>query len=56
MELIGELLLSNGHIKPEQLSRALKLQTLSGHRLGTALVQVGDLGLEDLGRCLGEQH
>ncbi len=54
--MIGELLLSNGHIKPEQLSRALKLQTLSGHRLGTALVQVGDLGLEDLGRCLGEQH
>ena len=56
MTMIGEILLERGHLQPEQLTRALRLQNLSGHRLGTTLVQNDALGLEDLARCLSEQH
>ncbi len=56
MTMIGEVLLEHGHIQLDQVARALKLQVLSGHRLGTTLVQDGALGLEALASCLAHQH
>ena len=40
---LGEQLVSEGLITPEQLADALSRQTSSGQRIGTALVNLGAL-------------
>lgn len=41
VQLLGELLLDQGHITKEQLDYALKMQRAAGLRLGEALIQLG---------------
>jgi len=55
--LVGEVLVSEGHISEEDLSRALEEQRTSGKRLGEILVESGAVSsgvlLDSLARCLG---
>lgn len=53
---LGTLLLRDGIINLTQLEQALRVQVLSGGRLGTNLVELGFLDLSTLGRCLAEVH
>jgi type II secretory ATPase GspE/PulE/Tfp pilus assembly ATPase PilB-like protein len=56
MRRLGELLLEKGLIKENQLEVALKVQTLTGERLGEVLVKLGFISSRDLAQCLAEQH
>lgn len=53
---IGEILLSRNQITGEQLQEGLSTQVVYGARLGTALVQLGHISLDDVGRGLSTQH
>jgi hypothetical protein len=53
---IGELLVTAGAITEQQLDEALRAQVMWGGRLGTNLVELGYLTLDDLSRALGRQH
>ncbi|MFZ5467809.1 MAG: hypothetical protein ACOZIN_00110 [Myxococcota bacterium] len=55
-ERLGELLVRKGLISPKQLEETLKAQMIYGARLGTNLVELGLLRLEDLGQLLAEQR
>lgn len=54
--LLGELLLSDGTLRADQLEEALAAQVIHGGRLGTNLVELGHLSEEQLARALGKQH
>jgi type II secretory ATPase GspE/PulE/Tfp pilus assembly ATPase PilB-like protein len=56
MRRLGELLLEKRLIKENQLEVALKVQTLTGERLGEVLVKLGFISSRDLAQCLAEQH
>ncbi len=56
MARIGELLLAEKVITPDQLQEALEAQVVHGGRLGTNLVELGFLKETDLARVLGRQH
>src|SRR5258706_11596539 len=56
MARLGELLTAARLIDPEQVERALRAQVVWGGRLGTNLVELGAIDLEELGRALGRQH
>ena len=51
---IGDLLIAAGHLQPNQLERALRVQAESGGRLGTLLVQLGFLAERDLAAALAD--
>ena len=55
--LVGEVLVSEGHISEDDLSRALDEQRTGGKRLGEILIASGAVSsgvfLESLARCLG---
>jgi len=53
---LGTLLLRDGIITLTQLEQALRVQVLSGGRLGTNLVELKFIDLSTLGRCLSEVH
>jgi hypothetical protein len=54
MKHLGKYLLENGILTTEQLEDALQSQVAFGGRLGTNLVELGYLSLDDLGRHLSE--
>ena len=53
---IGQLLLAAGLVTAEKLDEALQGQVVSGGRLGTNLIELGHVGLDDLAVFLGRQH
>lgn len=53
---IGEVLLRLGTISDAQLEDGLRAQVMWGGRLGTNLVDLGYLQLDDLSRALGRVH
>lgn len=53
---IGEVLVSAGLISEQQLEEALRAQVMWGGRLGTCLVELGAVKLDDLSKALGSQH
>ncbi len=55
-ERIGEQLVKNALITPEQLLEAQKAQKVSGVRLGSQLVKLGHLSEEQLVDFLGKQY
>jgi type IV pilus assembly protein PilB len=55
-ERIGEQLVKNALITPEQLLEAQKAQKVSGTRLGSQLVKLGHLSEEELVDFLGKQY
>ncbi len=55
MEKFGQYLLRHEVISQEQLNEALQCQVIFGGRLGTNLVELGYLGLDDLGRHLSRR-
>lgn len=56
MPRLGELLLAEKLVQPDQLEEALETQVVHGGRLGTNLVELGFLQEADLARLLGKQH
>lgn len=53
MERLGQYLVERNLISEDQLNEALQCQAVFGGRLGTNLVELGYLSLEDLARLLG---
>jgi hypothetical protein len=53
---LGELLLKSGRISAAALDHALQAQSLSGGRLGTNLVEMEELTLDQIAAALAEQH
>ncbi len=56
MPRLGELLLAERLVQPDQLEEALETQVVHGGRLGTNLVELGFVKEADLARTLGKQH
>lgn len=56
MARLGELLIQEKLVTPEQVEEALETQVVHGGRLGTNLVELGFLKETDLARVLGRQH
>ncbi len=55
-KLIGDLLVREGLITDEQLSKALREQQTNGHRLGYTLVSMGVVSETDLTRVLARRY
>ncbi len=53
---LGELLVKEKLVTPEQLNEAIKAQRDSNGRLGTAVVKLGYASDEDVTRCLSRQY
>src|SRR5215831_5615489 len=53
---LGDLLVKEKVITPEQLDKAIKMQKESGFRLGSALVKLGFLSDEDVTNFLSRQY
>lgn len=53
---IGEILVGNGVITAEQLELGLRSQVIHGGRLGTNLIELYELDLDDLANALAVQH
>ena len=53
---LGDLLVSDGLLTPQQVESALRAQVMWGGRLGTNLVELGLADLDALSRALGRQH
>lgn len=53
---LGQQLLSEGLVSEDQLEEGLRHQVLHGGRLGSNLVELRHIGLDDLARALGRQH
>src|SRR4051812_11100429 len=56
MPRLGELLTSLRLIEPDKLEQALRAQVVWGGRLGTNLIELGCIDLDELSRALGRQH
>ena len=56
MSRLGELLLRDQIISPEQLQRAQEESRKSGDRLGNALIKTGAIPEEDLTQFLSKQY
>ena len=52
---LGEILTQNEVINQSQLKEALRVQSQTGERLGSILVQMGHVGIDELLGFLGEQ-
>ena len=55
-ERLGEILLRENLITPEQLRKGLEYQIAHGGRLGTALVKLGSIADDDLAILLAQQY
>jgi len=56
MSRLGQYLQTRGLITRDQLEDALSHQTVHGARLGTNLVELGSISVEQLAACLGDFH
>lgn len=56
MPRLGELLTSARLVAPDKLEQALRAQVVWGGRLGTNLIEMHAIDLDDLSRVLGRQH
>jgi hypothetical protein len=56
MARLGELLVAAKLLTPEQLEQALRAQVMWGGRLGTNIIELGFLDLDQLSDALGRQH
>jgi hypothetical protein len=56
MARLGELLVAAGLVTADQVEQALRAQVVWGGRLGTNLVELGHLALDDLAKTLGRQQ
>jgi hypothetical protein len=56
MARLGELLVASGLLTTEQIEQALRAQVMWGARLGTNLIELGFLDLDQLSTALGQQH
>jgi hypothetical protein len=56
MSRLGQYLISRGLITRDQLEDALSHQAVHGARLGTNLVELGSISVEQLAACLGDFH
>jgi hypothetical protein len=56
MSRLGDRLLAAGLLTHEQLEQALRAQVVWGGRLGTNLVELGCIDLDQLATALGRQH
>jgi len=56
MARLGELLVAAGLVTADQVEQALRAQVMWGGRIGTNLVELGHIELDDLARMLGRQH
>ena len=54
-KLIGQRLCDAGLVQPEDLDKALAMQSASGGRIGSALIRIGALSEENLLNALSEQ-
>jgi hypothetical protein len=53
---LGELLVRDGLVRPEQVEAALSRQALHGARFGSNLVELSAISMENLAIALGRQH
>jgi hypothetical protein len=53
---IGQRLVAEALVTPEQLHEAVEAQRRSGSRLGSVLVELGHLDVDRLARCLGRWY
>ena len=53
---LGELLVGTGDVTPEQVQKALSRQIIHGGRLGSNLIELDCLSMEQLAHGLGRQH
>ncbi len=56
MARLGELLVGAGLLDAVKLEQALRAQVVWGGRLGTNLIELGFIDLDELSRMLGRQH
>ena len=56
MARLGELLVASGLLTTEQIEQALRAQVMWGARLGTNLIELGFIDLDQLSTALGQQH
>ncbi len=56
MSRLGEILVASGLLTPDQLEQALRAQVMWGARLGTNLIELGFIDLDQLSTALGQQH
>ncbi|MBA2543194.1 MAG: hypothetical protein H0V17_26365 [Deltaproteobacteria bacterium] len=56
MARLGELLVATKLLTPEQVEQALRAQVMWGGRLGTNLIELGFLDLDQLSQALGQLH
>ncbi len=53
---LGELLVEQGQLSPEQLEPAVQMQVAAGGRLGTVLIELRSVGIDAVGQALAVQH
>lgn len=53
---IGQRLVAEALVTPEQLDEAVEIQRRSGSRLGSVLVELGHIDVDRLARCLGRWY
>lgn len=53
---LGELLIAAEVLTHDQLDQALRAQVMWGGRIGTNLIELGFVGMDDLSRALSTQH
>lgn len=56
MARLGELLVSANLVPADKVEQAARAQVVWGARLGTNLIELGAITLDDLSRALGQQH
>ncbi len=56
MARLGELLVSANLVPADKVEQAARAQVVWGARLGTNLIELGAITLDDLSRVLGQQH
>jgi len=56
MARLGELLVASRLLTADQIDQALRAQVIWGGRMGTNLVELGFLDLDELSSALGRQH
>lgn len=56
MARLGEQLTNAGLVSAEKVEQALRAQVVWGGRLGTNLIELGCIDIDELSRALGQQH
>jgi hypothetical protein len=56
MARLGEQLIAANIVSPDKVEQALRAQVVWGGRLGTNLIELGAIDLDELARALGQQH